>query len=114
MKIQFKSDLSHQQEAINAVVGVFEGQESFQSNFTVADNALTNEQMDFFAQNNDIGHANALTLLPEEIYQNTRGVQLQNGLAQTENAKEALPSLDFSIEMETGTGKTYVYLRSAF
>ncbi len=114
MKIQFKSDLSHQQEAINAVVGVFEGQESFQSNFTVADNALTNEQMDFFAQNNDIGHANALTLLPEEVYQNTRGVQLQNGLAQTENAKEALPSLDFSIEMETGTGKTYVYLRSAF
>ena len=114
MKIQFRSDLSHQQEAINAVVGVFEGQESYQSNFTVADNAFTNEQMDFFAQNNDIGHANALTLLPEEIYENTRNVQLLSGLEQTENAKQALPSLDFSIEMETGTGKTYVYLRSAF
>lgn len=114
MKIKFNPDLTHQKEAINAVVGVFEGQEVFQSNFSVSTNAFTNEQLGLFAKNNDIGVANALSLLPEELYENTRNVQLVNGLPQTETTKQALPSLDFTVEMETGTGKTYVYLRSAF
>ena len=114
MKIKFNPDLAHQNDAINAVVGVFEGQETFQSNFSVSQNALSNEQLGLFAKNNDIGVANALSLLPEELYENTRNVQLINGLPQTETSKQSLPSLDFTIEMETGTGKTYVYLRSAF
>ncbi|WP_429019664.1 type III restriction-modification system endonuclease [Aeromonas allosaccharophila] len=114
MKIQFKSDLDHQRDAINAVVGVFEGQESFQSNFSVGSNALANQQLGLFSQNSDLGVGNGLTLLPEELYANTRHVQLLNGLPQTENVKQALPSRDFTIEMETGTGKTYVYLRSVF
>ncbi|OCH02947.1 type III restriction-modification system endonuclease [Aliivibrio fischeri] len=108
MKIQFKSDLGHQIDAVNAVLGVFEGQETFQSNFSVAQTV----QMDML--NSDHGVGNKLTLLDDEIYHNTRNVQIQNGLAQTENKKQALPSLDFSVEMETGTGKTYVYLRSIF
>jgi type III restriction enzyme len=40
MKIKFNPDLGHQIDAINAVVGVFEGQESFQSNFSVGRNAM--------------------------------------------------------------------------
>lgn len=114
MKMKFNPDLAHQKEAINAVIGVFEGQEVFQSNFSVSSGALSNEQLGLFSQNNDIGVANAIKLLPEELYENTRNVQLANGLSQTETKKQALPSLDFTIEMETGTGKTYVYLRSAF
>ncbi|WP_165465286.1 type III restriction-modification system endonuclease [Enterobacter cloacae] len=114
MKIKFNPDLAHQRDAINSVVGVFEGQEIFQSNFSVSSNALASEQLGLFSKNNDIGVANALTLLPEELYENTRNVQLINGLPQTETSKQALPSLDFTIEMETGTGKTYVYLRSVF
>ncbi|WOT05018.1 type III restriction-modification system endonuclease [Shewanella youngdeokensis] len=114
MKIKFDPDLSHQIDAINAIVGVFEGQEVFQSNFSVSSSALSHEQLGLFAQNNDIGVSNAIKLLPEELYENTRNVQLINGLPQTETTKQALPSLDFTIEMETGTGKTYVYLRSAF
>ncbi|QHS12040.1 type III restriction-modification system endonuclease [Shewanella sp. Arc9-LZ] len=110
MKIKFNPDLTHQKDAISAVVGVFEGQETFQSNFSVS-NAV---QADMFTKNDGIGVANALSLLPEELYENTRNVQLVNGLPQTETTKQALPSLDFTIEMETGTGKTYVYLRSAF
>jgi type III restriction enzyme len=110
MKIKFDPDLTHQKDAINAVVSVFEGQETFQSNFSVS-NAV---QDDMFEKNDGIGVANAIKLLPEELYENTRNVQIHNGLAQTENNKRKLPSLDFTIEMETGTGKTYVYLRSAF
>ncbi|PMM83235.1 type III restriction-modification system endonuclease [Vibrio breoganii] len=110
MKIKFNPNLDHQRDAINAVVGVFEGQETFQSNFSVS-NAF---QADLFEKNDGIGVGNALSLLPEELYENTRNVQLMNGLSQTETSKQTLPSLDFTIEMETGTGKTYVYLRSAF
>nr|WP_211305438.1 DEAD/DEAH box helicase family protein [Xenorhabdus cabanillasii] len=73
-----------------------------------------NQQLDIFGKNNDLGVGNVLTLLPDEIYANTRNVQLKNGLPQVENAKQELASLDFSVEMETGTGKTYVYLRSIF
>lgn len=114
MKIKFNPKLAHQREAINSVLGIFDGQETFQSNFSFLSNALTNEQLDLFARNNDIGIANALTLLPKELYENTRNVQLINGLPQTETSEQVLPSLDFTIEMETGTGKTYVYLRSIF
>lgn len=110
MKIQFNPNLDHQREAINAVVGVFEGQETFQSNFSVS-NAV---QRDMFEKNDGIGVGNAIKLLDEELYENTRNVQLVNGLPQTETSNSKLPSLDFTIEMETGTGKTYVYLRSAF
>ena len=114
MKIKFNPDLGHQIDAINAVVGVFEGQESFQSNFSVGRYAMANQQLGLFSKNSDLGVGNRLSLLPEELYENTRHVQLLNGLPQTENAKQALPSRDFTIEMETGTGKTYVYLRSVF
>ncbi len=62
-----------------------------------------------FAQN-DLGIGNRLTLLDEEILANLREVQLRNGLAPS----EALDSGDFTVEMETGTGKTYVYLRTIF
>lgn len=110
MKIKFNSDLTHQKDAVNAVIGVFEGQETFQSNFSVTGAA----QADMLERNDGIGFANSLKLLPEELYENTRNIQLANGLPQTETKKQALPSLDFTIEMETGTGKTYVYLRSVF
>lgn len=110
MKIHFNPDLVHQNEAINAVVGVFEGQETFQSNFSVSSSV----QADMFEKNDGIGVGNAIKLLDEELYENTRNVQLVNGLPQTETTSGKLPSLDFTIEMETGTGKTYVYLRSAF
>jgi len=42
--------------------------------------------------------------------ENIRKIQIRNGLKQTEKLK----SMDFAVEMETGTGKTYVYLRSIF
>ena len=65
MKIQFNPDLEHQADAINAVVGVFEGQEVCQTNFTVSAAA----QGDLFAPNvtSDIGIGNRLVLLDDEL-----------------------------------------------
>lgn len=56
------------------------------------------------------GVGNQLTLLDDEILKNLREVQLRNGLAPS----SSFPSSDFTVEMETGTGKTYVYLRTIF
>jgi hypothetical protein len=47
-------------------------------------------------------------LLDDQILANLNDVQLRNGLKPT----ESLATGDFTVEMETGTGKTYVYLRS--
>ena len=62
-----------------------------------------------FAQN-DLGVGNRLTLLDDEVLANLKNIQLRNGLP----ASESLESGDFTVEMETGTGKTYVYLRTIF
>lgn len=111
MKIQFDADLDYQREAINAVADVFEGQEVCETNFTVA--PLRGEPqmaMNFGQESGDLGVGNRLRLLEEDILENVRGIQLRNGLAPSHE----LDSLDFTVEMETGTGKTYVYLRSIF
>ena len=58
----------------------------------------------------DLGIGNRLTLLDDEILDNLNDIQLRNGLPPS----TALASGDFTVEMETGTGKTYVYLRTIF
>ena len=49
-------------------------------------------------------------MLDEELLKNLNAIQLRSGLAPS----PSLASGDFTVEMETGTGKTYVYLRSIF
>ncbi|MBA1419433.1 MAG: DEAD/DEAH box helicase family protein, partial [Epsilonproteobacteria bacterium] len=59
---------------------------------------------------NELGIGNRLELLDDEILANVQKIQLKNGLPQSKK----LNSMDFSVEMETGTGKTYVYLKTIF
>jgi type III restriction enzyme len=107
MKLQFDPNLDFQREAINAVVNLFEGQQVCRTNFTVA--PLKKEaQIDWLAS--DLGIGNRLKLLDEDIHTNVKEIQLRNGLAPS----ETFNSMDFTVEMETGTGKTYVYLRTIF
>ena len=111
MKIQFDSDLDYQREAIDAVTGLFEGQEVCQTNFTVAPVEGAGQlSLGFGQASTDLGVGNRLRLLDEDVLENVRGIQLRNGLAPSTQ----LDSLDFTVEMETGTGKTYVYLRTLF
>ena len=108
MKFQFEDDLDYQKAAIHSIVGLFKGQEISRSEFSVT----------FYSQSLSMdesqpGIGNELRLADEDIEQNLRKVQLQNGLEPLEwNAK--LDGRDFTVEMETGTGKTYVYLRTIF
>ncbi len=109
MKLRFEPDLDFQLQAVEAVCDLFRGQETCQTEFSVTRGRLDRQERLAFARN-DLGVGNRLTLLDEEILVNLRDIQLRNGLPPS----CSLESGDFTVEMETGTGKTYVYLRTIF
>ena len=106
-ELKFDANLGFQQEAISAITDIFAGQKVCQSNFTVRQLA---GELEF--KENTQGYANRLELIDEELTDNVHAVQLRNGLEQSPEAM--IKSRNFSIWMETGTGKTYVYLRTIF
>lgn len=114
MKIQFDANLDYQRDAIESVTGVFAGQEICQTNFTVAPLQSWEEGSLFHGTQEDtLGIGNRLRLLDEDIHANIRKVQLKNGLAPSETF-DSKDGINLTVEMETGTGKTYVYLRTVF
>lgn len=109
MQLHFEPNLDYQLRAIESTCALFAGQEIGHSEFTVL--APKNpDQQTIEAFEDSLGTGNRLTLLEDEILANLRGVQVKNGIAPS----ESLTSGEFTIEMETGTGKTYVYLRTIF
>ena len=109
MKLHFEPNLDFQLQAIEAVCDLCRGQEICRTEFTVTRDSKNPQAQLAFAQN-DLGIGNRLTLLDEEILQNLKAIQLRNGVPPSDH----LDSGDFTVEMETGTGKTYVYLRTIF
>lgn len=103
MKLTFESNLSYQQEAIQSVVGLFEGQNADDSGYSY----ILNES-DVFCSIDGI--ANRLLLSESQILENLQKIQSDNGLP----VSDTLDGMHFSVEMETGTGKTYVYLRTIY
>ena len=108
MKLHFEPDLDFQLQAIKAVCDLFRGQEVCRTEFTVTPDSST-PQSQLFTEN-ELGIGNRLVLLDEEILSNLNKIQLRNGVPPS----NLLASGDFTVEMETGTGKTYVYLRTIF
>ncbi|MCP5541975.1 MAG: DEAD/DEAH box helicase family protein [Akkermansiaceae bacterium] len=109
MKFHFDPDLDFQRDAIEAVCDLFLGQETCRTEFTVVRSTEDMQERMFFAQN-DLGVGNRLQLLEDEVLANLRKIQIRNGL----RPADTIESGDFTVEMETGTGKTYVYLRTLF
>lgn len=109
MKLQFEPNLDYQLQAVEAVCDLFRGQETCNTEFTVTKHAVGGQASLAFAES-DLGIGNRLTLLDDELLTNLADVQLRNGLPPS----GSLDSGDFTVEMETGTGKTYVYLRTIF
>lgn len=107
MKIKFSDSLEYQREAIDSIVNVFEGQNIAQDNFTVS---VQGAQVGLFE--NELGIGNRIDITREDLEENIHAVQLENALPLTSFVKEK--ALNLSVEMETGTGKTYVYLRTIF
>ena len=109
MKLHFEPNLDYQLQAIEAVCDLFRGQEICRTEFTVTRDAAVPQTQMTFAES-DLGVGNRLTLLDDELLENLGDIQLRHGLPPS----GALTSGDFTVEMETGTGKTYVYLRTIF
>lgn len=110
MKLHFESNLDYQAAAVNAVCDLFRGQEVCRTEFTVT---MPRDPNSLFADDNsDLGIGNRLQLLDTELLANLRDVQLRHGLKPTEELEPG--KYNFTVEMETGTGKTYVYLRTIF
>jgi type III restriction enzyme len=126
MKLHFEPDLDYQRAAIAAVADLFRGQEICRTEFTVTRRprsmpdatgqssldlgAFLGAQGELGLVENELGIGNRLALLDDEIIENLKHIQLRNGLPPS----DSLTSGDFTVEMETGTGKTYVYLRTIF
>ena len=109
MKLHFEPNLDYQLQAVEAVCDLFRGQEICRTEFTVTQYAVGGQQSLAFTDS-DLGVGNRLTLLDDELAKNLGDIQLRHGLPPS----GALASGDFTVEMETGTGKTYVYLRTIF
>ena len=101
MELKFESNLDYQTKAITAVTDLFEGQNPMISKFMVSG------QVDL---DSSLGIGNKLLISKDDLLNNLNKVQLNNELAPSDD----LDNLDFNIEMETGTGKTYVYLKTIF
>lgn len=108
MKYKFEH-LEYQDDAIKSIVDIFDGQETYQSRFTVtaANTGKVGKQTSAF---DDLGYGNKLRLTDNELYQNIKTIQQRNKLAISDPVEAA--KKEYCVEMETGTGKTYVYLRT--
>ncbi len=104
MKLKFDPSLEYQQHAVSAIVGVFNGQPMAQTGFELSHTYGEG------VSPSELGVGNHLTLPEETLLANVNWIQETNDIEKV----GGLQGRDFSIEMETGTGKTYVYLRTIF
>jgi type III restriction enzyme len=104
MKLHFSPNQPYQLDAIRAITDVFEGQKLSNSDFEFSLNATG-------AMLSENGFGNKLSISETQILKNVMAIQKRNGI---ENKALNLQGMNFSVEMETGTGKTYVYLRTIY
>lgn len=105
MKLQFDPSQAYQIDAIHAIADLFEGQPLAKGDFELQIQQPEG-QLQF---EGELLIGNNLMLDESGITQNLHIVQERNGIDRSEITPEGL---HFSLEMETGTGKTYVYLRT--
>lgn len=119
MKLKFDPNQQYQLDAIDAVIDVFAGQRKIDGASFGGQEILgfDGQQLSLEAA---VARGNILELADDQITRNTHRVQERNGLSRsqilevggTANGNLLKCGMNFSIEMETGTGKTYVYLRT--
>ena len=99
MQFQFE-ELAYQTNAVSAVVDLFDGQPETRYEFALSSGFNGNIV------------ANHLALPLDEIGKNLKEIQARNGISEQSSIGEF--GKNFTIEMETGTGKTFVYLKTIF
>jgi len=109
MKFKFDAKQQYQLDAITAVVDLFDGQPLNKGSFELT---LSDSFMSASQALTHLGIGNNIKLKHDGIKNNLKKVQAKNNITRRTDIKTQ--GLNFAIEMETGTGKTYVYLRTLF
>lgn len=126
MKFNFKIQ-QYQTDAVDAVVKVFNGQGyhdkikyirdlgKIKSNGTQMTLNLNNDEAGYCDPSDDTGYKNELIeLSDEQLLKNIQTIQKQNNIKTSASLVKDLGKCSLDIEMETGTGKTYVYIKTMF
>jgi type III restriction enzyme len=117
MKLRFKKQ-AYQTEAVKTVTDCFAGQ-AFATNYQYRidpGQIQTDPQQQMEAFHELAGFKNHdIALSPKSILENIRKVQRHQNLPQSEKlASNKICPFNLDIEMETGTGKTYCYIKTMF
>lgn len=107
MKLKF-IDQPYQTDAVNAICDIFEGCEIKDSLFTIEVNQKNELDLDGEGVSYFVGHSNKLTIDDFTMLKNVQEIQSKNDIKMSND----LQKKNFTIEMETGTGKTYVYTKT--
>ena len=125
MKFNFKVQ-QYQTDAVDAVVQVFNGQSKYERISYIRDLGKLPTQTSDFTLNltdndedidllNDTGFKNeTVELSDEQLLENIRRLQTFNNIKLSPTLVKDLGRCSLDIEMETGTGKTYVYIKTMF
>lgn len=127
MKLQFKEQ-QFQVDAVKAVVDCFEGQPLKTNRFTLERSkeiirkakkaAVGATELFEIEVYEDIGYRNSPIQIPEPlILENIHKVQSRNEIHESERIERPIGvniGYNLTIEMETGTGKTYTYIRTMY
>ena len=126
MKFNFKIQ-GYQTDAVESIVGIFNGQPKYDRTSYIRDLGKTTphpaqiqlsmndeygEQIDI---ENETGYKNEnIDLTDEQLLRNIREMQTLNNIRLSDDIIKHLGRCSLDIEMETGTGKTYVYIKTMF
>lgn len=123
MKFQFKIQ-QYQTDAVDSVVQAFNGQGFYNGikyNRDLGKQDFTKiQQITFLGEDevdplDDTGYKNELVhLTDEQLLKNIHNIQTKNNIKLSSNLVKDLGACSLDIEMETGTGKTYVYIKTMF
>lgn len=127
MKFNFKIQ-QYQTDAVEAVVQAFSGQGYHDKIRYIRDLgkkrsdpvyqtmlAGSGEDQELADPLNDTGYKNeAVALTDEQLFANIQKIQSQNNIKLSPELVKDLGRCSLDIEMETGTGKTYVYIKTMF
>lgn len=120
MKFNFKIQ-PFQTDAVNAVVHVFNGQPKQSMSYrrdlgvTAKDATVAPSLPGMIEDEDDTGYSNAkVELSDEQLLENINAVQSANNIKLSFALVKELGAASLDVEMETGTGKTYVYIKTMF
>lgn len=116
--MQFKFKIQdYQTRAAKAVTDVFAGQQKADPFAYLRDTGSDADVRGRMALQleGDTGYSNAaVQLLPTQLLTNIRRTQQSNQILESGNLSSDIGAVSLDVEMETGTGKTYVYIKTMF